>query len=157
VRFVTYAAPPEPADEMAVRSGARFGPAITLEGYTVRNSEREAGDIVQVTLFWRAEQPLETRYKVFLHLIDDEGALAAQRDAEPVGNLAPTTTWQPGQTVVDNHGLLLPTDLAAGRYTLHVGLYPLDDPGARLPLSGESGVGGGLSGDSFLLAEITVR
>jgi hypothetical protein len=115
-----------------------------------------AGDILQVTLFWHTAQRLDTRYKIFLHLTDDQGLLRAQRDAEPLGNLAPTTTWEPRQTIVDHHGLLLPADLPPGDYRLTLGLYPLDDPRARLPVRwSEDGVT--QTADSYPLATVTVR
>ncbi len=159
VRFVTYAVAPEPAGEMAVELGAQFGPAITLAGYTLQgagpqNIAAAPGDIVQVTLFWRTAQLLAQRYKVFLHLLPEVGPPLAQRDAEPIGNLAPTTTWQPGQVVVDNHGLLLPMGLPAGQYELRVGLYALEDATLRLPVRLPTGEA---AGDSLLLGVVTVR
>jgi hypothetical protein len=69
----------------------------------------------------------------------------AQRDSEPGGGLALTTTWQPETTVVDRHALLI--DQPPGEYTLIVGLYDLDDPSARLSVEG---------GDAFTLTTITV-
>lgn len=159
VRFVTYAVPPEPAAVPAARANAVFGDHITLTGYTVRPTDVAPGDIVQVTLFWHTSQALETRYKVFLHLIPEQGGPPlAQRDAEPGGNLAPTTTWQAQETVIDNHGLLIPGDVAPGRYRLTVGLYPLDNPTARLPVSWTAqGQDVPESGDTFPLPSITVR
>lgn len=160
VRFVTYAVAPEAAGEMAVEAGAQFGDAIILQGYTLQGGGADAvvaaGDILQVTLFWQATEPMAQRYKVFLHLQGDDGPPLAQRDAEPVGNLAPTSSWQPGETVVDNHGLLLPPDLAPGNYTLRVGLYLLEDATARLPVR-HSADDAEAQGDSFLLGTVTVR
>ncbi|MFW6097258.1 MAG: hypothetical protein ACOC9Z_04245, partial [Chloroflexota bacterium] len=159
VRFVTYAVPPEPATTPDARANAVFGEHITLTGYTARPTAVAPGDIVQVTLFWKTMQALETRYKVFLHLIPEEGGPPlAQRDAEPGGNLSPTTTWRAQETVVDNHGLLIPGDVAPGRYQLTVGLYPLDDPTARLPVRWTAeGQDGPESGDTYPLPSITVR
>lgn len=159
VRFVTYAVPPEPATAPDARADAVFGDHITLTGYTVRPTDIAPGDIVQVTLFWQTSQALETRYKVFLHLTPEQGGPPlAQRDAEPGGNLAPTTTWQTQETVIDNHGLLIPGDVAPGRYHLTVGLYPLDEPTARLPVSWTpQGQDVRESGDTYPLPNITVR
>lgn len=134
VRFVTYAVPPEPAAEMESEARLRFGDHITLLGYTLSGREVRAGDIVQLSLFWETGARLETRYKVFLHLLDEQGRLVAQRDSEPGGGLALTTTWTPGERVLDNHGLLVPAETPPGRYTLRLGLYELGNPAARLPL-----------------------
>ncbi|MFN8451643.1 MAG: hypothetical protein U0521_24400 [Anaerolineae bacterium] len=107
--------------------------------------DRPAGDALQVRLDWRTDAPLTTRYKVFLQLLDANGTLAAQRDSEPGGGLALTTTWTPGDTVGDAHALLL--DVPPGEYTLIVGLYDVDDPNARLAVG---------DGDYLTLATITV-
>ena len=95
--------------------------------------------------------PLQNRYKVFLHLLDENGTLVSQRDSEPGGGLALTTTWQPGTVVLDNHGLLLPSELPSGRYQLLLGLYDLANPANRLPITTPDGVT-----DAYLLATITV-
>jgi hypothetical protein len=149
VRFVTYAVPRAPVGTMETPLGVSFGDTILLRGYTLRGATVSPGDIVQVTLFWETTAPLATRYKVFLHLLDAGGALVAQRDAEPGGNMAVTTGWTPGDVVVDNHGILVPADAPPGRYQLRLGLYPLGDPAARLPLADGS--------DTLELATVTVR
>lgn len=149
VRFVTYAVPDAPAAEMETETAVSFGPHITLDGYTLRGTALQPGDIIQVTLFWQTAVPLEQRYKVFLHLIDGRGKLIAQRDSEPGGGLNLTTIWQPGETVIDNHGILVPLDTPPGPYTLLLGLYDISDPAARLPLPGGD--------DALALAEIEIR
>jgi mannosyltransferase len=138
VRFITYAVPDEPAAAMARPTDYVFGdpagrPAIELLGYALRSATVAPGDIIQLTLFWQTAEPLDTRYKVFLHLVDDSGQIVAQRDSEPGGGLSLTTTWPPGETIVDNHGILVPVDLSPGRFTLLLGLYDLIDPAVRLP------------------------
>jgi hypothetical protein len=97
------------------------------------------GDIVEVTLFWQTAVPLQNRYKVFLHLLDENGNLVSQRDSEPGGGLALTTTWQPGEVVIDNHGLLISGDLPSGSYHLFLGLYDLANPASRLPITTPDG------------------
>ncbi|MGH2536536.1 MAG: hypothetical protein ACRDHL_03995, partial [Candidatus Promineifilaceae bacterium] len=136
VRFVAYGLRPQAAAEMQTPAGWRFGDQVELLGYSLGRGALAPGDILPVSLFWRAGTPLQRRYKVFLHLLAEDGRLVAQRDAEPGGGLAPTTGWRPGETVTDRHGVLLPAGLPAGRYRLLLGLYPLEDPAARLPLAG---------------------
>jgi 4-amino-4-deoxy-L-arabinose transferase-like glycosyltransferase len=152
VRFVTYAVPPEPAEEMEVEAGVTFGQEIRLLGYTLRGNPLAAGDIVQVTLYWQAVEAPAQRYKFFLHLLDGAGNLVAQRDAEPGGNMAPTTEWAAGETVVDNHGVLAPADLSPGSYELYVGLYALHDPQQRLTFEEQGEVK-----DRYHLGTITVQ
>src|SRR5690606_16295995 len=134
VRFVIYAVPPAATAGIETAADVRFGEAIRLRGYTPRGQEVRPGDIVQVTLFWETDRRLEQRYKVFLHLLDQQGQLVAQRDSEPGGGLALTTTWEAGEPVVDNHGVLVSPALAPGAYQLVLGLYNIADPNSRLPL-----------------------
>lgn len=144
VRLARYAMPAPLTVEHEI--GARFGEHITLQSAALNGERYASGDVLQLRLDWQTDTPLTTRYKVFVHLLDAAGVLAAQRDSEPGGGLSLTTTWTPDQTVEDNHALLLPT--APGDYQLCVGLYDLDDPLARLPLSE--------GGDLLCLATITI-
>ncbi len=139
VRFVTYAMPQGPAGEMETAVDLRFGEDILLLGYTLATETVRPGEIVTLTLFWQTERPLATRYKVFLHLVDEAGQIVAQRDSEPGGGLALTTTWTPGQIVVDNHGVLVPAGVPPGNYRLLLGLYDLSDPAGRLPIETAGG------------------
>ena len=125
---------------------------ITLVGYGLAEEEVRAGEIVRLTLFWRAEAEVDERHKVFVHLLDEEGRLLAQRDSEPVGGSRPTTTWAPGEVVADNYGVLLPEDLLLGNYRLVVGIY-LPSTGERLSVLSD---GGEVAGDTVPLASVVV-
>ncbi|MGB9777208.1 MAG: glycosyltransferase family 39 protein [Anaerolineae bacterium] len=150
VRLALYGLGPLPeAPRVAVR--ARFGQEILLQGYAIGEGPFAPGDVVPVTLFWEADAP-PGRYKVFLHLMDEEGNLVAQNDAEPRGDLSPTFIWPVGERVIDRHGVYLPPDLPPGRYRLKVGMYRLDT-GERLPLT----LDGGPAGDSLELGEVAIR
>ncbi|MFO7635249.1 MAG: hypothetical protein R6W76_22075 [Caldilinea sp.] len=106
---------------------------IRLRGYALTPNAEPDGHIL-LTLLWQSLQAVETDYQVFVHLLDAEGNKLLQRDGQPVLWMRPTSTWQPGEEIVDRYGLLLPPTMAAGRYTLAVGLY---DPvtGQRLAVS----------------------
>ncbi len=80
---------------------------------------------------WRADATPATGYHVFVHLVDETGAILAQSDAVPANWTRPTTGWLPGEYVVDEHILTLPAELPAGELSLRVGLYD-PDSGARL-------------------------
>jgi hypothetical protein len=106
---------------------------IRLNGYALTPTAMPGGHIL-LTLLWQSLQPVTTDYHVFVHLLDAQGDKLLQRDGQPVQWMRPTSTWQSGEEIVDHYGLLLPTTLPAGRYTLAVGLY---DPvsGQRLAVS----------------------
>lgn len=151
MRFVVYAVPQE-APAAMTQSGATFagldGESITLESFTVWPKVARPGDVVQVQLVWSADRTPARSYKIFLHLLDSAGNLVAQRDGEPGGGLRPTTGWEPGEQVTDNHGLLLPFDLPPGVYSLRLGLYDAFDPAVRLAVGG---------GDGVVFGELTIK
>ncbi|MFQ5409742.1 MAG: hypothetical protein ACE5FI_15135, partial [Anaerolineales bacterium] len=152
VRLSTYAVPQHQTAPVTP-VGAMFGESIQLDGYTLNSTDVDPGDILQLALYWSAQAPVEVRYKVFVHVVADPFAPpAAQQDGEPGGGLVLTTTWQPGTTIVDRHGVVLPTDLPPGEYDIRVGLYGAAD-GVRLPVRSE----GEASGDSLLLHSIRVH
>ena len=102
---------------------------------------------------WEALSTPAGQYKVFLHLVSEDGRLVAQYDGEPGDGLNPTTGWSSADAVfVDRYGLVVPSDASAGPYQLLAGLY--DISGApRLPVT----VGGEDAGDTVLLAELTIE
>ncbi len=152
VRFVVYAVPQTAAGAMETAVNLPFGDQIILEGYTLHADRLSPSEILQLTLFWQAIAPIDKRYKVFLHLLDQDGRLVAQRDSEPGGGLNPTTAWQLEESIVDNHGLLVPADLQAGSYTLIMGLYDIANPSARLPLQIDSA-----NQDAWTVGTITIE
>ncbi len=115
-----------------------FAGEISLDAFTLNATALAPGDVLQVQLVWTALAAPSGRYKVFLQLLNREGALVAQRDSEPVGGSSMTRDWEPGESIVDNHGLLIPKNLTAGEYRLIAGLYDINDPSARLPVGDSS-------------------
>ena len=77
LRLVTYVVPAQASDRMETPLEAQLGEAIRLEGYTLGDQAASPGEALGVTLFWSAGEPLETRYKVFVHLYGPDGTLIA--------------------------------------------------------------------------------
>lgn len=102
------------------------GNEIRLLGYDLAYPDSQSPGLLRVTLYWQPEQRLPHDYTVFVHLIDEAGRLRAQHDAMPQGNALPTSCWQPGEIVADEHSLPLDPDMRPGLYTLNVGMYRLD-------------------------------
>lgn len=116
----------------AVALDANFGGMVRLEGYTLEAPiPAQPGDEVRLRLFWRALSPMETSYTVFVQAYDGAGTKALQRDSLPVCNQEPTTTWSPGDLVVDTHVMVV-QDVPAGEYPIYVGLYDAAT-GVRVP------------------------
>ena len=124
--------------QLATHVDLRFGDEIALRSYALSAVVVKAGDVIQVQLLWTAKKTPTQRYKVFLQLLNADGVLVAQRDSEPAGGSLVTSTWRTGDSIVDNHALMIPADLPAGDYVLIAGLYDINDASARLPVTGKT-------------------
>jgi hypothetical protein len=115
--------------------------------------EANAGQSIEVKLYWQALNPDGEDYKVFVHLLDEYGRLVAQSDSYPQDGWYPTSIWAAGEQIWDDYTIFLPDETLAGRYHIAVGLYhPVS--GKRLPARGVDGVH--LHNDSAVLATIVV-
>jgi hypothetical protein len=152
VRLAVYAVPEaETSAEIRHPLDLVLGEDILLLGYSIANPEVAAGDILQLTLFWQTSKPIEQRYKVFTHILDGRSHIVGQRDAEPVGGMRPTTTWQEGEMLADNYGVLVLPGTPPGEHQLEIGMYDLET-GERLPVSKD----GEPLGDHILLEPVEV-
>lgn len=148
IRLAVYAVPEEPVTPLAHATDYRLGDAIRLAGYTLLTPAPRSGEILQVALYWETDAALAERYTVFAQLLDPRQRIVGQHDSEPAGGRRPTDGWAPGETVVDNHGILIRPGTIPGPHTLIVGLYDAAT-GQRLPVQG--------GGDAIALAEVTVQ
>jgi hypothetical protein len=115
-------------DAAPLATFATGGGRIELFGLAMGAASR--GAPLPVVLYWRTPTGVDASYTVFTQLFAPDGQMVAQQDNLPVGGLAPTDTWTPGQPVRDAYSLSIPADAPSGRYTLHVGLY---DAAGRQP------------------------
>jgi len=129
------------------------GGRIALVGYDEGMPEGPWGRIRPLTLYWRAEEPVEGDYTVFMHLVDGEGRFVFGQDGPPCGGDYPTDLWAAGEVVEDRWRLRLPWSLPAGTYQVQVGLYQLQG-GERL--AAYDAIGARLAEDAIPLLELTV-
>lgn len=107
-----------------------FGGSIELVGYDITDLSPAAGETINLTLYWRAQQPVEEDYKVFTSIIDMTTLTKyAASDAMPVEWTRPTSTWEAGEIIVDTHTLAVTPDAVPGIYELQIGLYKETDAG----------------------------
>ncbi len=112
--------PAEPDLEPPQPVQANLGGQMELRGYKAEQNGRK----LTVTLYWRALAAMPVDYTVFVHLISPDGQLVAQHDDGPWWELPiPTSTWRPGEELLDRHLLNLPPDLPPGSYQLQAGVY----------------------------------
>ena len=110
-----------------------FGDELRLTGAAIMQTleaELDAGYLF-VQLDWLAERKPTRDYRVTLRLIDNDGAVVAQRDEFPIGALLPPTTWNAGDAKPGYMALPLPAELPPGDYRLRVGVY---DPATGAPV-----------------------
>ena len=134
LRYLKYISPAALNEKQTV--DLIFGDEILLRAFALSDREIQPGETLLAQFEWSAIARPARRYKVFLQLLNADGALVAQRDSEPSAGSAPTTSWQPNDTISDNHALQIPAHLPAADYKLIAGLYDASDPFARLPAAG---------------------
>ncbi len=124
--------------EIAQESGTHFGEHIRLLGYSYDDQRLAPGEVLNLTLFWRAEAPADNYWSVFAHLISPDGTLLAQDDKVPYDGVYPPNRWWPGQIVDDDFSIQIPQDAVAGEYHVQIGMYDWQT-GERLNLFSPSG------------------
>ena len=111
-----------------------FDDKIKLLGYDIQGFEAPN---LKITFYWQALGEMDTSYKVFTHLLGQDGKMWGQKDDFPGAGTSPTTSWVKNEVITDSYEIPLDADAPAGAYTLEFGFY---DPasGARLPATGSS-------------------
>ncbi|MCX7838991.1 MAG: DUF2723 domain-containing protein [Anaerolineae bacterium] len=100
------------------------GRSIELVSYAVYPSPNlRAGDFGMLMLRWRAPESLNARFTISLRVIDEQGRIVYQRDAEPANGMRPTNGWTPGEIVEDDWGFFVPADATQGVYRLVLVVY----------------------------------
>ncbi len=132
----------------------RFGDALHLVGYDLPITHYHPGDTASITLYWRADRPIDQSYTAFVHVLGAQfnpatnNPLWGQVDRVPREGAYPTTAWLPNEIVPDAYRVPIAPNAPAGTYQIEIGLY---DPatGARLPVD--------RGGDSVIVAQISVQ
>jgi hypothetical protein len=136
-----YARPPalaQPAPSHPL--GVMLGNALELVGYDEPSAATAApGDEPMLRLYWRLRAPLARNYSVFVHLVDEDNVIVAQRDMYPGQGTLATSELQPGYAWSDRYALRIPR-LAPAPKRLHMdaGMYDLQT-GERLTVTAEPG------------------
>jgi uncharacterized membrane protein len=126
-------------------------PLIQLLGYDLDTSQPNE---VRLTLYWRVLDTPPLSYKVFTHLVNAEGRVAAQRDDLPLGGTRPTTTWTPGEVITDSYTITVGPEAPPGTYTLAIGFYDAATGTRLAPVLDESGTP--QPNDQLRLGSVTV-
>jgi hypothetical protein len=107
---------------------AVFGGQIALVGYDLV----EQGEQLQLRLLWRALQPIDQSYTVFVHLLDADGQIIQQKDVIPRNNTYSTLLWVSDEYIVDEYLF----NKSPAIRDINIGLYS-QQTGQRLALSND--------------------
>jgi hypothetical protein len=126
---------------------AQIGETIILTSAEVYPAQSKAGDTVQLATQWHVLREPNADLTTLVHLGQPDQPPLATGDRPPLNGDYPTRVWEAGEVIDDSYTLLLPADLAAGRYPLWIGMYDSETI-ARWPLI----VGGEMEARSVYLA-----
>ncbi|HLF27860.1 MAG TPA: glycosyltransferase family 39 protein [Anaerolineae bacterium] len=135
-----YARPvPAPQPEaLDVRLDPIFGDRIKLIGANVDARAVKPGESIEIVLYWQAVAPIDRDYYTFVHLLDPNDIVVAQRLMFPGQGLWPTSQIKVGDIIPSRYVLQIPaTAYTPDRLIWEIGLCEKCDSGEpRLPASG---------------------
>lgn len=124
---------PPPPVEIAFQ----FEDGITLVGYEMPDSGR-LGESLSVEFWWTAGQDVGPELVQFVHLFHANGEDFIVYDQPPFGGSFPTSDWPARMQATDTLEVPLPADAPPGEYSVHTGLYSLEN-GERRPVTDGDG------------------
>lgn len=104
-----------------------FGDEIRFLGFELDESDSYPGGELRLRLFWQALDSPSKNYTVFNHLKNSGGQIWGQFDSPPVGDAWLTSTWLPGEFIVEDRIIPISVDAPLGVYDLIIGLYDPSD------------------------------
>jgi 4-amino-4-deoxy-L-arabinose transferase-like glycosyltransferase len=116
---------------------------VELLGYALSSNEVSSGDVLGMSLFWRALRSMEQDYRLLLQLRDEAGNVRTEGTFLLANEWYPTARWQPGEMLRVPYDLLTDAAVPTGRYQLFVNLL--------------DGAGNSLLEDGFSIAELGIE
>ena len=111
-----------------------FANGMLLRGSALSARAVRCGDKLGVTLFWTNDAAIPETYRAFAHLVNDQGAVAGNKDVIPGGGAYPTVYWTPGEYFADTIYVPINQGARAGNYHVMVGAYKVGEPDQRVNL-----------------------
>jgi hypothetical protein len=108
--------------EVLFRFRRRGERSIALRGWRIAQPARP-GAALDLTLTWYASARQVRDWVVFVQLVDGQGRVIVEEHRQPRDGAFPTTQWNVGDWIEDQHRLQLPANLADGTYGVRVGLF----------------------------------
>ena len=147
----------QPPSDLIKKALANFDSRILLEKARAKPTVVHPGQAIYVTLYWRALQPVDECYTVFVHVIDSSNRIWGQKDFTPLGGSYPTFLWIPkwleGQVIDDRYIVVLDPQTPPGEYWIEVGMYGITTT-KRVPIFDQEL---NLTGDRVIVGSIRVE
>lgn len=124
-----------------------FSGVVRLQGFELANSRVPSDGAFVLLLYWRGLRRMETDYTVSVKLVDANNRVLASYEKAPHRGNAPTSTWIPGDLVVDAIPMPVPQPAPSGALYLQL---QANDPGTGAPLQLDSG------GDRLMIGPVSV-
>jgi len=115
--------PPEQALFIQNPRQADFSSGVRFLGYSLGGERFQPGDVLELTLFWKALEDLQQDYEFALTLEDGGGKTWASAEGPPAGSAYPTSKWTGQQLVRSLQRLMVPAGAPSGTYRLVLGLH----------------------------------
>ena len=127
----------------------QIGDVARILDYKVTPNNLRPSDTLDVTVTWQVLRPTNQPHQVFIHLLNDTGALVAQRDTYTgLGNY-PSNWWKPEHIFTETYKIYLPdTTYAPDQVLVSIGLF---NEQGRLKVSGK-----GQGSDQVQLGQINI-
>lgn len=93
--------------------------SLELAGWELPTRVR-VGEPFQMTVYYKVLKPLDRSWKIFIHM---DGPMRVNGDHDPLGGRCPTTTWKPGDVIVDRTPLRVDPTFDSGKYVVWIGFF----------------------------------
>ena len=120
-QYAIYRLPPDDLSPVRLTTFRQDGGEIGFAGGEVVGDTAVSGQTLTLVTNWQ-QQADPRPVKIFIHLLDAAGRIAAQWD----GLGAIWQGWRPGDRLLQIHDISLPADLLPGSYEIRAGLYHPD-------------------------------
>ncbi|GAB4558735.1 MAG: hypothetical protein Kow0047_04070 [Anaerolineae bacterium] len=103
---------------------AVFGSVIRLIGVNVRSTPQNGRWLIEAV--WQPLAEIDRSLTSFVHVLGPDGRVVAQEDHIPLRGQRPTTSWLPGEVLIDPFEVSAPDEPSL---VLEIGLYDASEPG----------------------------
>ncbi|MFH1472773.1 MAG: DUF1616 domain-containing protein [Nanoarchaeota archaeon] len=107
-----------------------FNNSIALLGYSINKTNLKSGESFHIIYYWKSLDKVDINYTVFVHITNATGSMGFQQDH---GLPLKTSLWRKGDVIAEEYDVKVP-NVAAGNYTIRLGLYDSSGTKKRMPI-----------------------